>query len=387
MNFDVTVPVQSLYIHWPFCPYKCYYCPFVALAGHDHFMERYHEVLGKEITDFAQQQTQKAVINTLFFGGGTPSTYPLDLLLDMRAILNKNFTIAPDAEITFEVNPGTVTLEKLAVWKEVGINRLSIGVQSLNNEVLKKLNRHQNADDVRFLLDNAPQIIENLSVDVILGLPGVDEAEWKELINALVTWPIKHVSMYFLTVHEDTPLYFGIKQNKFILPCEDSVIDLYYWTVERLAQAGIYQYEVSNFARPGYQSRHNTVYWQRKIYKGFGMGACSFDGNARLQNEKNLLKYLEGVEKQQPITCFYEQLTEKQAWLETLMLGLRQASGISVKHVMEHLSPEQQQEMRTTFTLLSEQQLLAPSDDEHIRLTTRGLAVVNEITLKLSEIY
>lgn len=387
MNFDLTVPVQSLYIHWPFCPYKCYYCPFVALAGHDHFMDRYHGALVKEITDFVNQQTQKVAVNTLFFGGGTPSTYPLDLLRDMFVMLNKNFAIADDAEITLEVNPGTVTLEKLAVWKEVGINRLSIGVQSLNNDVLKKLNRHQNADDVRFLLDHAPEVIENLSVDVILGLPGVTQDEWKELINALVTWPIKHVSMYFLTVHEDTPLYFGVKNNKFILPCEDSVMDLYYWTVERLAQAGIYQYEVSNFARAGYESRHNTVYWQRKIYKGFGMGACSFDGVGRLQNEKNLLKYLEGVEKQQPIICFYERLTDKQAWLETLMLGLRQASGISIKHVMEPLTYEQQQNMKVTVDCLFEQKLLSPNDDEHIRLTTRGLAVVNEVTLKLSEIY
>jgi oxygen-independent coproporphyrinogen III oxidase len=385
VKFNSSASVESLYIHWPFCPYKCYYCPFVALAGHDDFMERYHYALTKEIACFAKEYQNRAAIKTIFFGGGTPSTYPLAFLTDMLNMLTTEYIFDVQVEITLEVNPGTVTLEKLHAWKQIGINRLSIGVQSLNDQVLKKLNRHQSAQDVRFLLTAATSLFENISVDIILGLPGIDDIQWKEFIEILLTWPINHVSMYFLTVHEETPLYFGIKQQKFVLPCQDSVIDLYYWTVEKFNQAGIYQYEVSNFARPTYQSRHNSTYWQRKPYKGFGLGACSFDGAVRLQNEKSLLKYLENVESNKELTNFYEKLDNEQIWLEVLMLGLRQSKGLSLESILEQTCDAKKTRILDIIDMLVQEKLVLK---EHgcIRLTVRGLAVVNEITVKLLSI-
>ena len=385
MIFDTTALVESLYIHWPFCPYKCHFCPFVALAGHDNFMSEYHRVLLQEIEQFARAHKGNTPIQTVFFGGGTPSTYPIELFSEMFEKLHAFFIFAQDAEISLEVNPGTVTEEKLTTWKECGVNRLSIGVQSLNSQALKKLNRHQSAADVFFLLQKAQTLFNTISVDIIIGLPEVTQQDWQELITTLVTWPIQHVSMYFLTVHEDTQLYFGVQQQKVLLPCEEATLDLYYWTIEQFRLHGLYQYEVSNFARPGYQSRHNSAYWQRKPYKGFGLGACSFDGKARFQNQKNLMRYLElGKEFEQ--YYFSEELTDKQAWLETLMLGLRQTQGVPLAWLTQTINNCAQKQLFEMIEILKAEQLMIQQGHQ-LRLTLRGLAVVNEIILKLSHYY
>lgn len=382
MNFESNQSVQSLYIHWPFCPYRCHFCPFVALAGQDEHMETYHAALTQEIELFVRTHETLLPLKTVFFGGGTPSTYPPHLLEKTIGLLTTHFGFEPGYEMTIEVNPGTVNKEKLECWKRLGINRLSIGVQSLNDEVLKKLNRHQKASDVYALLQAAPSLFDNLSVDLIVGLPGVGVEHWKEMIEAVVTWPIKHVSMYFLTVHEDTQLYFGIQQKKVQLPTDDEVVDLYYWTIDTFARHGIAQYEISNFARPGWESQHNSVYWQRKPYKAFGLGACSFDGTSRFQNEKNLLKYINGISNNDTITLFTEKLSEKQAWLERLMLGLRQLKGVLVPEVLESLSDEEKKEFFNRIDELVSARLMARTD-ERIALTPAGLSVANEIVVKL----
>ena len=292
MHYNLHTKTASLYIHWPFCPYKCHFCPFVALASHDQFMEQYHKALIAEIEQFVDKQSQVVPIKTIHFGGGTPSTYPLVLLLDMMSILNKRFVIEPDVEIALEVNPGTVSLEKIRVWRNVGINRLSIGVQGIDDKVLQSLNRHQTTDQVIDLLTNAAAFFDNISVDLILGLPGISGEHWKLLIMRAVQWPLVHISIYFLTIHENTPLYFKVQANQVSLPDDQEVVALYEWTCDTLAKHGFEQYELSNFARPGYASKHNTAYWNRDAYKGFGIGACSFDGQYRFQNEKNIMKYM-----------------------------------------------------------------------------------------------
>ena len=374
--------IQSFYIHWPFCPYRCHFCPFVALAGHDEYMEEYHEVLIQEIEQHLA--THEIVpLKTIFFGGGTPSTYPPELLSQTIGLLKKCCGFEKDYELTIEVNPGTVSSEKLLAWKKAGVNRLSIGVQSLNDKVLKGLNRHQKASDVYALLDEAQLLFDNLSIDLILGLPGIGPAEWKELITEVVTWPIKHVSMYFLTVHEDTQLYFGIMAKKINLPADDEVVDLYYWTIEQFEKAGLKQYEISNFARPGWESRHNSIYWQRKPYKGFGLGACSFDGLVRKQNNRNLLQYLNGIRNNNNIPFFSEELTEKQVWLEKVMLGLRQRKGLLIDDILEPLKEREKEEFwKRTDELVQAQRL--SSDNKRIALTPAGLSVANEVIVKLS---
>ncbi len=383
MYYDISAKTRSLYIHWPFCPYRCHYCPFVALASHDPFMERYHKALIKEIQEFGKQSTEKVRLETIYFGGGTPSTYPDHLLLDMFGILGEFFSFDEHTEITLEVNPGTVRPEQLGLWKQLGINRMSVGIQSLNDEVLKKLNRLQKASDVYLLLDKAPDYFDNISVDVILGLPGVSTAEWKNLLAEIVTWKISHISMYVLEVHDSTPLYFNIASKKVVLPCDDDVVDLYYWSRKFLAQHGFNQYEVSSFARTGRESRHNSMYWERKPYRGFGLGACSFDGTARLQNEKNLMKYLESLELDTYKPVFAEVITKEQVYAEKIMLGLRRMQGVVWSEVSQNLTEEQKNALLIKIDALKEKKLVAENDGR-LQLTPAGLIVENEIITRLS---
>lgn len=383
MHYDISANTRSLYIHWPFCPYRCHYCPFVALASHDPFMERYHNALVKEIKEFGTSYPEKLSLDTIYFGGGTPSTYPDHLLTELFAVLNEYFIFSENTEITLEVNPGTVRFEQLALWKKLGINRISIGVQSLNDDVLQKLNRLQKASDVYSLLDSAPHYFDNISVDVILGLPGVSTAEWENLLATIVTWKISHISMYVLEVHDSTPLFFNIKSKKVTLPCDDDVINAYYWSREILASHGFVQYEVSSFARMGKESRHNTTYWERKPYRGFGLGACSFDGISRLQNEKNLMKYLQSIEQNDYKPIFAETLTQNQIYTEKVMLGLRRIKGVCWEEISSDLNDEQRKKIRLTIDILQQKNLIIENNG-HLQLSPAGLVVENEIITQLS---
>jgi oxygen-independent coproporphyrinogen-3 oxidase len=260
--------LEHLYIHWPFCPYKCNFCDFVAIASHENFMQQYHESLCKEIQDFKLLFDAQRPLKTLYIGGGTPSTYPLSLLPEMFSNLREVMTFDENTEVTFEVNPGTVVDGALELWKELGINRLSIGVQSLKDTVLQGLNRHQTRIDVISLLQKTESIFENVSVDFIVGLPGVSPEEWKAMILEAMSWPITHISVYFLMVHEKTPLYFKIKQNSVVLPPDDEIIDLYYWTVDILEQHGFHRYELSNFAKNGFNQNIIKPIGKEKDTKG-----------------------------------------------------------------------------------------------------------------------
>ena len=374
--------LEHVYIHWPFCPYKCHFCDFVALASHEQFMEKYHKALLQEIIAFKDNFSQISPLKTIYFGGGTPSTYPPELLLDTFAILKETFLFDEKTEITFEVNPGTVTKEALQVWKKVGINRLSIGVQSLKDKVLQDLNRHQKATDVYALLGEVEKDFENVSVDFILGLPGVSVEEWKQMVHDAMKWPITHISVYFLMVQENTPLYFKVKANKVQLPPDDEIVDLYEWLVELLEIHGFHRYELSNFAKFGFESRHNQAYWDRKPYAAFGLGACSFNGLVRCQNEINLGKYLDLAQSGQPVIYEREQLDDQQIAEEKIMLGLRQKKGVSIKDIMKHFSVEKQKVFLSNIDKLQEQQLIEQRND-FIFLTPRGYALENEVAVRL----
>jgi oxygen-independent coproporphyrinogen-3 oxidase len=346
-------------------------------------MERYHNALVKEIKDFGSNYVDKLVVDTIYFGGGTPSTYPDHLLIDLCNVLKEFFIFDEKTEITIEVNPGTVRPEQLPLWKKLGINRMSIGVQSLNDSVLQKLNRLQKATDVYSLLEKAPQYFDNISVDVILGLPDVSTTEWEELLTKIVTWNITHISMYILEVHDSTPLFFNVKSKKIMLPCDDDVVDAYHWSREFLAHHGFVQYEVSSFARMGKESRHNTTYWERKPYRGFGLGACSFDGITRLQNEKNLIRYLESIEQNTYKPVFTEKITDHQIYAEKIMLGLRRIKGVCWEEISSNLNNEQKEKLATIIDTLQEKKFITKNNGR-LQLTPAGLVVENEIITRLS---
>lgn len=383
MLYQAVCATRSFYIHWPFCPYRCDFCPFIALASHDQFMDSYHDALCKEFKRFFGQYEQKDQLETLFLGGGTPSTYPDRLILDMFGRLKDVLVFSEATEVTIEVNPGTVRVEQLALWKGIGINRLSIGVQSSKDSVLKKLNRQHSINDVYFLLRHAPTFFTNISVDLIVGLPGVSRNEWQLFLHEVITWPIQHISLYCLMLHEQTPLYFKCKEQKIILPKEDYVSSLYEWSIVFLKNNGFEQYEISNFARPGYQSRHNMVYWDRKPYKGFGLGACSFDGKRRFQNQVNLMRYMEALNNADDTTMFVEELTDEQVRLEKIMLGLRRSDGLLYATLFDELSEEKRDRLREKITFLKEHNFIREKNGR-VLLTSAGLIVENTIIVQLS---
>lgn len=378
-------PLYSLYIHWPFCTTKCHYCDFVAFEQHGDFQDRYHQALIKEISVFAENiPSENKKISTIFIGGGTPSLYPLNHYEELFATINKHFDTSNLIEVSMEANPADITEEQLDAWLSFGVTRLSVGVQVLDDEVLFKLNRRQRTLDVFTAAKLIPKYFDNFSFDFIIGLPGVSESAWKFTIEQTLRWPLQHVSIYFLTVHEKTPLYFKVASGKTTLPDDDTIIALYTWTMSALAKAGFEQYEISNFARPGFASAHNKGYWDYKLYKGFGVGASSFDGSRRYTNEKNLTRYLQAIENngiQHLESC--ETLSNEQQKMEQWMLGLRQKKGLFLDTMMTYLAKEaDKQKFLNAVKALNDERLI----DVHngiLSLTTKGMILENEVLLKL----
>lgn len=336
-----------------------------------------------ELKVYSDGLIQKQPLDTIYIGGGTPSTWPDELLLDTFGKLEEVFDLKAISEISIEANPGTVRKEQLELWKSVGINRLSMGVQSLDDAVLKKLNRHQKADDVRQLVKWAEKTCKSVSIDLIVGLPGVSKEQWKKQVKEIVMWPIEHISMYFLSIHEGTALYFKVQRKTELLPPDDEVVDLYYWTVEEFEKHGFFQYEVSSFAKSGFQSQHNQAYWDRKTYKGIGVGAWSFDGTYRFQNEKQLMRYINAFSKGESPLCYKEKLTNEQVRFEKIMLGLRKMTGISIKEIIVGLSPEKEKLFKEKMELLKSKKLLR-TDGDRLFLTKKAFSIENEVAVKLA---
>ncbi|MDQ5890771.1 MAG: hypothetical protein QG604_645 [Candidatus Dependentiae bacterium] len=378
-----------LYIHWPFCAAKCHYCDFVAMQDHHNFARQYHEALCNEIRSFvaSRPHTFGAPIKTIFLGGGTPSLYPLPLLKELFSLLRSLFDLSNTEEISLEVNPGGQTDDHFGTWRDVGINRLSVGVQVLDDAILAKLNRPQKKAEVLEFFERAPHFISNLSADCIIGLPGVDDVCWRDTVETTLSWPLKHTSLYFLTIHENTPLYHGVKAGTITIPRDEQVLAQYAWTVQRYAQAGLAQYEISNFAVPGFESIHNRGYWDRTSYYGFGIGAASYDGTYRCANKKKLTGYLQHFSTPTAeVKTWYgsiEKLTHEQKILEELMLGLRQRTGVGL-HRMVYLCPLAQSQPfgEVRDRLVAEGYLEA--SETHIRLTPKGQIFENEVVVQLS---
>lgn len=380
----ITPTPKHLYIHWPFCSSKCHFCDFVAFQQHENYQEAYHKVLCKEIATFAEQyDSSDRNISTIFLGGGTPSLYPLPWLTELFDVLKQHFCFDDIREISIETNPADIDEEKLETWRELGITRLSVGVQSLDDDVLLKLNRRQRAQDVLRTMRIAPKYFDNISVDFILGLPEVSDAMWFDTIGQAVTWPIKHMSIYFLTIHEKTPLYFKVESGQVTLAHDDSLVNAYEKTVQYLDRHGLEQYEISNFAKPGYASLHNQAYWDRLAYKGFGVGASSFDGTTRSTNDNNLPRYLQhGSDRTYATLATTEKLTPKQAHLELLMLGLRQKKGLDLQRMVYSLEADKAIRFNQNLKQLVQARLVEKYEGA-IRLTLKGMALENEVVVRL----
>lgn len=318
----------GLYIHIPFCKSKCIYCDFYSLPRAEDRMDRYVSALCRQLAEIAQRTTAHTV-DSVYLGGGTPSYLGEKRLRHILKTVKKHYHLSRDAEITLEANPDSAgDWRALRSLRRAGMNRLSLGVQSADDGLLRTLGRpHTFAQAEEAAAAARRARIRNLSLDLIYGLPGQDLTGWKDTLERAAALEPEHLSCYGLKVEEGTPLW--DMQEKMDLPDDDAQADMYLWTVERLRALGYEQYEISNFARPGRASRHNMKYWTLCEYAGFGPGAHSDLGDVRYAYLRSLDTYCAGVEAGVSVLESSEHIPSRERDIEYVMLGLRLTQGIS----------------------------------------------------------
>ncbi len=375
----------GLYVHIPFCVKKCNYCDFLSAPADETVKKRYVDALCREIAEY-QELTKEYELKTLYFGGGTPSVLPVELLELILKTIQNSFTIAmEEAEVTLEVNPKTVTKDKLVRYRELGINRLSIGVQSAKQEELALLGRIHTFEDANNTVAWARKAgFENISVDLISALPLQTLEDYKENVEAILSLNPEHISSYSLIVEEGTPFYEQYaegKEKRADLPEEETDRAMYAYTKERLCKAGYERYEISNYAKPGFESRHNSSYWMGTEYIGVGLGASSLFTNARYHNETDLSVYMEDAEAGRDVRREIERLVESEQMEEFMILGLRRMCGVSREEFQKRFGRPIETVYGTALQKLKKLELLV-TDGDRIALTDAGIDVSNQVFLE-----
>ena len=371
----------GLYVHIPFCVKKCNYCDFLSAPADDATKKRYAEALCKEIRGY-KELTKEYELATIYLGGGTPSVLDISLTEDILKTVRETFCLNSAAEITMEVNPGTVTAEKLKKYRELGINRLSIGVQSAKPEELQLLGRIHTFEDAKNTVTWARKAgFENISLDLMSALPGQSFADYKENVEEILSLQPEHISSYSLIIEEKTPfyeLYAEGMEKEDDLPEEETDRAMYAYTKARLQEAGYERYEISNYAKPGYESRHNSSYWTGREYIGVGLGASSLFTNARYHNETDLLTYINEVETGKDIRRETERLTVEEQMEEFMILGLRRMCGVSRNEFLKRFGRPLETIYGTVLQKLKRQELITIEEDR-IALTELGIDVSNQV--------
>ncbi|MBR6790630.1 MAG: radical SAM family heme chaperone HemW [Oscillospiraceae bacterium] len=316
----------GIYIHIPFCASRCRYCDFSTTAGQDKLMPRYQDALLSHIRESAPQLANY-YIDSVYFGGGTPSYYRARRLCELFNELNRTGRVLKTAEVTVECNPDSVRRHDLRMLRKEGVNRLSLGAQCANDDILKLIGRRHNWKQVELAVQNArKEGFSNLSLDLIYGLPSQTKDDWADTLSAAVSLHPEHISCYGLKLEPGTPLY--EQKDSPLLPDDDVQADMYLYTVDTLKRQGYQQYEISNFSLPGFESRHNLNYGQRKDYLGLGCAAHSCMGDLRYSNVRDLNTYISAVSGETNIVEECEKLTPLEAAAEYIMLGMRTVHGI-----------------------------------------------------------
>ena len=366
----------GIYIHIPFCRSKCAYCDFYSLAGREERMDDYQKALLAHLAETAPQAAAYEV-DSVYFGGGTPSFYGDKRLTALLKLLRKKYRLAKTAEITLEANPDSVDKGMLTRLRRAGFNRISLGMQSACDGELSAVGRPHNFQQTCQAVDMARQAkLKNLSLDLIYGLPGQSVESWKETVERAIALEPEHISAYGLKVEEGTPLDLRVRRGE-DLPDDDTQADCYLWTVARLEQAGYGQYEISNFAKPGFRSRHNCKYWLTRPYIGFGPGAHSDFGGRRYSFLRDLEGYIRGVLEGGAIVDEDDVIPQRERSGEYLMLRLRTTHGIEEweyrREYFMNFEPIEQK------LIQFEQQGLACRCGRRWRFTPEGFLVSNQL--------
>ena len=368
---------SALYIHIPFCDHKCIYCDFYSIITSDNILS-FLQSLKKEIKYYAENYSSNRIITSIFFGGGTPSLMQPEYLEEIISSIAENFTVSAEAEITMETNPGTVDKEKLRKFRSSGINRISIGVQSFNDDELKFLTRVHNSSTAVETLHIASEVgFENISLDLIFNLPRQTKQIWLSNLKQAIQLPIKHISTYSLILERGTILNKMVLDGKVKMKSDDHDADLYETTIDFLTQNGFYQYEVSNFTKPGYECKHNNAYWQYKDYLGLGTSAHSFVDGKRWWNYSSLKRYINEIDTNGNAVANHEELSPEEFHNEYVMLALRSA-GIKLNNYKNTFGNNWLTKNYTYLKKLENENFIL-FDDSNIKLTKKGYAVCDEI--------
>lgn len=370
--------ITSLYIHIPFCIKKCVYCDFYSIPFSLERAGAYTDALCREI---ALREGMAQGLRTVYIGGGTPALLPEDAMMRILEKVHAAFSVHPDAEITIEANPGTISETKLKHLRKAGINRISMGIQSLHDHELKLLGRcHTSQEAIDAVRAARKAGFDNLSIDLIYGIPGQTLAAWKRtLLNAMTLAP-EHLSTYELTPEKNTPLFERIQQKEIVLPSEDEITEMYYEGLALLKEYGYLHYEISNAALPGRACRHNLNYWRRGTYLGLGASAHSFFDGRRAANVSSVERYIEDLNRGSIPVGEETVLSEGDALKEHIFLGLRMTEGLDLRLIR---GAERIQNSKAVVELIHHG--LVELNEYYLRLTRKGLVLSSEVMVRLFE--
>lgn len=363
----------GIYIHIPFCKQKCFYCDFCSFANKKEMQEKYVEAVINEIKNITHKE--KYTVTTIYFGGGTPSILNPEYIKNILQEIESSFKILDDAEITIEINPGTVNEEKLKKYKEYGINRLSIGLQSANDKILKKIGRihdYKQFEEIFFYAKKCG--FKNINVDLMIGLPTQTIEDVKQTLEKIIQKNPEHISVYSLIIEEGTIIEKLINENKLQLPNEETERIMYWTVVNELKENGYNQYEISNFSKKTYESKHNTNCWKQKQYVGLGTSAHSYLNKKRYSNTNNIEEYIKNIQENnisKNITIHEEQ-TEELTMNEYMLLGLRMIQGININEFKQKFKTDPTIKYKKILEKLQKENLIQITKTS-IKLTKQGI--------------
>jgi oxygen-independent coproporphyrinogen-3 oxidase len=370
---------HSAYLHIPFCAHHCGYCDFAVSTGQDHLIDLYVEAITEEMTRLGSSMP----VDTIFIGGGTP-TYLRPFVLDrFLTAVNQWLPLEASGEFSIEATPESITTETIAVLCEHGVNRVSLGVQSFHSPLLKRLDRIHSPDEIGPAIDRIRRRIPNISLDLIFGIPGQSLAEWDTDLSTALSFSPDHVSTYGLTYEKGTPLWKHRERGDVQAVSDNDELAMYLHAIDRLQAAGFEQYEISNFAKPGYRCRHNETYWANDAYFGFGVGAARFVMGSRELNRRNTNDYIRRVLSGEDPTLQREKLDLEEAARETVAIQLRRSSGIDRAQFQRRTGFDLEKIVGDRADLLRSEGLIE-DDGNAIRLTRRGRCVADSLVVKLA---
>ncbi len=366
----------GIYIHIPFCKSKCSYCDFTSFANKEKIIEKYIECLKKEIKN---KESNNCIIDTIYIGGGTPSFIESKYIREIVETIKSKFKIKQEAEITIEINPGTVNEEKLKDYKKTGINRISIGLQSTNNKILKQIGRIHTYEEFLNTYNLAKKVgFKNINVDLMLALPSQTLEELEDSVQKVIKLEPEHISVYSLIIEEGTKMQQLVDSKKIQLPSDELERKMYWNIKNKLEQNGYIHYEISNFSKKGFESKHNTNCWNQKEYLGFGLSAHSYINNERFCNTSNIEEYIKNVEnnnfKGNIQICEIQNEEEKKK--EYMLLALRKLEGVNIGEFKNKFVDNPIYLYRKELEKLVNEDLIE-IDLNNIKLTNKGLDLAN----------